>query len=203
MICCVAAPAFGVDVHADDPGALAREQYRHRLAVAPARPHRAAAGDDGHLVLQASAHDQVSPGCCPVAPQLGLQHLAVVVLRQRCDKNVVLRPLEAGDRCAAQAIEFPARSVTSRRNAGPADDEGDHFLAPLGVGRPTTDTSATAVAQQDFLDLARINVGTAADDDVLGAVLQRQKAVGIEAADIAGVQPAITQASAVASGLRQ
>jgi hypothetical protein len=59
------------------------------------------------------------------------------------------------------------------------------------------------VAQQHFLDLARIDVGAAADDHVLGAVLQRQEAVGIEAADVAGMQPATAQRRRRRLGLRQ
>ena len=49
------------------------------------------------------------------------------------------------------------------------------------------------MAQQHLLDLARIDVHAAADDQVLGAVLQREVAVRVEAADVAGVQPAAAQ----------
>ena len=44
--------------------------------------------------------------------------------------------------------------------------------------------------QQNFLDLARIDVGATRDDHVLRAVLEREKAVGVECAEIAGMQPA-------------
>ena len=47
--------------------------------------------------------------------------------------------------------------------------------------------------QQYFLDLARINVGAAADDHVLGAVPQRQETVLVERSDVAGMQPAVAQ----------
>jgi hypothetical protein len=49
------------------------------------------------------------------------------------------------------------------------------------------------VAQQDFLHLARIDVAAAADDQVFGAILQREEAVGVEHADVAGVQPTAAQ----------
>src|ERR1700681_925507 len=39
-------------------------------------------------------------------PQLGLQHLAIIVLRQCVEKDVTLRPLEACDRGEAMRVEF-------------------------------------------------------------------------------------------------
>ena len=47
--------------------------------------------------------------------------------------------------------------------------------------------------EQHLLDFARIDVGAAADDDVLGSILEREVAVGIERAEIAGMQPAVAQ----------
>jgi len=47
------------------------------------------------------------------------------------------------------------------------------------------------VGEQHFFDFARIDIGPAGDDDVLGAIFQRQEAVGIEDTDIAGMQPAV------------
>src|SRR5437016_6098135 len=44
--------------------------------------------------------------------------------------------------------------------------------------------------QQHFLDLARVDVGAARDDQVLRAVLDGEESFGVEAADIAGMQPA-------------
>jgi hypothetical protein len=59
-----------------------------------------------------------------------------------------------------------------------ADDEGDDLLAPLGARPPDhRHLGDRRVLQQHFLDLARIDVAAAADDHVLGAVLQRQEAV--------------------------
>src|SRR5690242_1987209 len=52
--------------------------------------------------------------------QLGLQDLPVVVLRQRVDEHIVLRPLEAGDVVETQRVE--------RGAVGGADHVGDHRL---------------------------------------------------------------------------
>ena len=49
------------------------------------------------------------------------------------------------------------------------------------------------MAQQDFFDLARINIAATADDQIFGAVHQCDKAVGIEASHIPRIQPAVTQ----------
>jgi hypothetical protein len=50
-----------VAIDAEHLGALAREQHRGRLAVAPARPDRPGAGDQRDLVLQSPAHAVASP----------------------------------------------------------------------------------------------------------------------------------------------
>ena len=41
-----------IEVHAEHPGALPREQHRDRLAIAPARPDGTATGDQHHLAIQ-------------------------------------------------------------------------------------------------------------------------------------------------------
>src|SRR5262245_14899260 len=118
--------------------------------------------------------------------QLGLEDLAVIVLRQRIDEHIVLRTLEAGDRVEAEAIELA--------RGGVAHDIGHDDLAPFAVGSSDDgDLAHPRVPEQHLLDLARIDVGAAGDDDVLGAVLERQIAVGVEGAEVAGVQPAIAQ----------
>ena len=45
-----------VDVGGQDAGPVAGEEHGRGLAVAPAGPHGAGAGDDGDLVLQALVH---------------------------------------------------------------------------------------------------------------------------------------------------
>src|SRR5438105_406983 len=58
--------------------------------------------------------------------QVGLQDLAVVVLRQRLDEHIILRPFEAGDRRKAERVELGRLRV--------ADHVSHHYLAPLAVG---------------------------------------------------------------------
>src|SRR6266508_5309327 len=119
-------------------------------------------------------------------PQLGLEDFSVIVLRQAVDEYVVLRTLEPRDMRQAERVEL--------RRARLADHVGDHDLAPFAVGPPDHRGLAhLGVLQQHLLDLARIDIGAARDDQVLGAVLEREIAVGIEDADIAGVQPAAAQ----------
>src|SRR5215207_9522295 len=130
--------------------------------------------------------------------QLGLQDLAVIVFRQRVDQTVFARALEAGDVVEAQAVELRLR----HRRAGLCDDEGDDLLAPIGVRQADhRGLDQFGVAQQHLLDLARVDVATARDDHVLRAVAQRQEAVLVEAAEIAGVQPAAAQRLGIGFGV--
>src|SRR5688500_20257912 len=46
---------------------------------------------------------------------------------------------------------------------------------------------------EDLLHLARVDVEAAADDEVLLALDDVEEVVGVEAADVAGVQPAVAQ----------
>ena len=54
--------------------------------------------------------------------------------------------------------------------------------------------------QQHLFHLARIDVRSPRNDDVLAAVLEREEAGGIQHPDIAGMQPAMAQGAG--SGLR-
>ena len=79
---------------------------------------------------------------------------------------------------------------------------GDDDLAPVGIGyADRRDLAHVRMRQQRFLDFARIDIGAAGDDDVLGAVRQRQEAVFIEPADIAGAQPAVLQRLGIGLGI--
>jgi len=69
--------------------------------------------------------------------KLGLEHLAVIVLGQHVDKTVVAWALEAGDVVETQPVE----RVGCHLGPGAGYHKGDDFLAPFGVGRPTTETS--------------------------------------------------------------
>src|SRR5437879_5292540 len=110
--------------------------------------------------------------------QIGLQYLSVIVLWQRVEEHVVLRPFEARDFREAQRVELTRAAI--------ADHVGDHDLAPLGMRAPDDGRFAhRGVAQQDFLHLARIDVRPARNDQVLGAVFQRQIAIRVEHPDVA------------------
>src|SRR4051794_39627614 len=125
--------------------------------------------------------------CLRVAlAQFSFQDLPVIVLRQRMDEHIILRPLEPRDFAEAQLVQFARRHF--------ADHVGDDDLTPFRM-RPADHRgfAHARVLEQHFLDLARIDVGAARYDHVLGAVLQCEIAVGVEDADIAGVQPAAAQ----------
>src|SRR3984893_17791268 len=73
-------------------------------------------------------------------------------------------------------------------------DKGHDLLAPLAMRAPHhRNLDEVGMAQQYLLDLARIDVAAAADDHVLRAVAQGQKAGFVKAAEIAGMQPAAAQ----------
>jgi hypothetical protein len=72
--------------------------------------------------------------------------------------------------------------------------EGHDRLAPFRVGPADDGGGADAgVAKQRLLDLPGIDVHSPAYDQVFGPVPQREVPVGVEAADVAGVQPAFPQ----------
>src|SRR5262245_27277562 len=105
--------------------------------------------------------------------QFGLQDLAVVVLRQRIDEHVILRPLETCDLAEAQLIQLARRHL--------ADHVGDDDLVPFGVRAPDHRRLAhVSVLEQHLFHLARIDVRAARNDHVLGAVLEREVAVRVE-----------------------
>ena len=71
------------------------------------------------------------------------------------------------------------------------DDGGADVLTQRVVGHSEHGGLAdTRVGVEDLLDLARVDVISAADDEVLLAVDDEQVAVPVDGGDIAGVQPA-------------
>src|SRR3954468_1139318 len=60
--------------------------------------------------------------------QFGFQDFPVVILRQRVDEDIILRPLEACDRVETKRVEFPRGSFTRHI--------GHHHLAPFLVRPP-------------------------------------------------------------------
>ena len=78
--------------------------------------------------------------------------------------------------------------------AGLQHHAGDHDLAPVRLGHTDRRNFPHGrMCQQRLLHLARIDIGTAGNDDVLGAVGQREKAVLVQPTDIAGAEPAVLQ----------
>src|SRR5258708_4776997 len=86
------------------------------------------------------------PLAAELRSQLGLQYLAVVVLRQRLDEAVFARALEARNVLETQRVELFA---FHRRFF---DDKGDHLLTPF-LMRAADDRALghRGMAQQDFL----------------------------------------------------
>jgi hypothetical protein len=107
--------------------------------------------------------------------QFGLHHLAVVVLRQAGDEPVLLRPLEARDVLEAEPVE-----LGWRRDLAACDHEGHDRLAPLRIGAADdARLGHVRMQEQHLLHLARIDVGPAAHDQVLAAILEREEPIGV------------------------
>src|SRR5205814_7922687 len=105
-------------------------------------------------------------------------------------KHVSARPLEARDGLETESVELGLANLS----AGLRDDERHDLLAPVAVrAAHDGDLSYGRVRQQYLLDLARVDIAATGDYQVFGAVFQRKKTVGIEAADVARVQPAAAQ----------
>src|SRR6202521_5344756 len=79
--------------------------------------------------------------------QFGLENLAVAVLWQRIDEDVILWPLEAGDRIEAELVELAGRRI--------ADHIGNHDLAPFAIRAPDDrDLTHARMLEEHLLDLA-------------------------------------------------
>jgi hypothetical protein len=76
------------------------------------------------------------------------------------------------------------------------------FLAVLGVGHAEhLHRLHLGVAEQEFLDLARVDVLAAADQHVLGAADDVAVALGVDRGQVAGVHPAVAHRLARAFGV--
>ena len=92
----------------------------------------------------------------------------------------------------AQRVELALER--SRIGLTARDHAGDHFLTPVRMPPPDhRDLGDVAVALQHLLDLTRINVAAAADDEILRAILERQETVAVEASDVSRMQPSAGQ----------
>src|SRR5258708_7985618 len=98
-----------------------------------------------------------------------------------------LRRLEMGEIGAAPSDHL----VLAQRRTGFRGDERAGTLAPFGIGpRHHCGLHDRRMAVEHLLDLERRDILAARDDDVLGAVLDLDIAVGMHDAEIAGVKPA-------------
>ena len=120
--------------------------------------------------------------------QLGLEHLAGQVAGERVDELDLARHLEVGQPLLGERDHV----VLGERRAVPRTTYALPTSPSRSSGTPTTATSATPVERaQRLLDLGRVDVEAAGDVHVLEPVGDRQVAVLVERADVAGVQPAV------------
>src|SRR5580698_5334509 len=113
-------------------------------------------------------------------------HLAQRRARQIVDEYDVARYLEAGE--LRRDVRFQAFGLDGTAFA--PDDIGDGYFVPSWIGAP--DHAAFAdigVLQQHALDLSRINVLAAGDNQVLLAVVDVEVTVGITHANVAAAIP--------------
>src|SRR3990172_8256542 len=124
------------------------------------------------------------------AAQLLAQDLADGTLRQRLHEPHLPGALELREVLLAEADQL----VRRRRLTGLEHDEGAHLLAHERI-RASDDRGLgdLRVRVQHLLDLARVDVQAAPDDQVLLPLDDVKEPVGIEAPDVAGAEPAVTE----------
>src|SRR3954454_8400173 len=114
-------------------------------------------------------------------------HLAHPVHRQLVERHHALRAFVRGQALAA------VRDERVRVQGARRDDERDDLLAP-SLRRHAGDCHPLdrRVPLEDDLDLARVDVETAADDELLAAPRDLEAAVlRVETAEVAGPEPAV------------
>ena len=122
--------------------------------------------------------------------ELAAEELAGGVARQRRREADAARHLESGEALAAEGNEL----FTCRRGVGAKDDYRGRRPAPALVGqRVDARLEHGGVGGEDGLDLRRVDVFAAGDDQVVAAVEDVEVAFGVEVADVAGEQPAVAQ----------
>jgi len=95
--------------------------------------------------------------------QFALQDLAIIALRQFFDEEVLLRTLEPRNIVQTDPIEFVPLHTLARFG----HDESNHVFAPVGM-RSTDNRylKNCGVEQENLLDLSRLDVHPARDDQV-------------------------------------
>ena len=130
-------------------------------------------------------------------PELELHDLAARVERQRVDE------LDASELVLGQPLPRPLQDLVGIRGRSLARGTTNATrLSPIrSSGTPTTATWAIAGWQeQHAFDLGGVGVEAAHDEHVLLAVGDVEVAVGVDEPDVAGAQPAVAIAAAVAAG---
>ena len=117
--------------------------------------------------------------------QLVLVELAVVVPGQRLGELDTARTLVVRDAVAAPLDQLGGELIRGL-DAGLRLHDGHHDLAPIVVGNADdADVADRRMADQHGLDLGRIDVDAAADDEVRAAVGEEEVAVGVDVPDVA------------------
>jgi len=138
-------------------------------------------------------HRKRAPG--RVETKLRLRRLADIGQRHLIDEDDLLRGSRAfravGRR---EGLHLVCRGSGVRHQL----DIGDRQLASIGIRHAHRRRKHHfGVLEQSFLDDRRIDVVPATDDDVLGAPGDPKVAIGVNAAEIARVEPAIGQQNAL------
>jgi hypothetical protein len=108
--------------------------------------------------------------------------------RQLLHEADVARHLVVRDLVAAEGADLVLGAGLCRLG----DDPGAQLLAVARSGTPKTCTSChLGVAEQELLDLARVDVLAAADHHVLHAADDVAVALGVQRGQVAGVHPAV------------
>src|SRR5262245_7681988 len=117
--------------------------------------------------------------------QLVFVELAVVVPGQRLGELDPAGTLVVRDALATPLDELGSQGVR-RLDAGLRLDHGNHDLAPIVVGDAHhADVAHCRMADEHRLDLGRVDVHAAADDEVGAAVGEEQVAVVVDVPDVA------------------
>src|SRR5690349_12563411 len=120
--------------------------------------------------------------------QFALEHLADRAARELVDDREVRDTL----RLAEPLVRPRAQRLGVDRRAFAHDDPRRRRLAPaLGGNAGDRRVGDRGMLAEHRLEVARVEVEAAADDHVLAAIDEREKAVVVEAADVAGADEAL------------